>query len=85
MQRARNFLHKQDNYSQVVSLTYNKSGKFATSIGGCCSIIVSLALLYWIAINFTYVIIDNGIFSTSTKESLTQLATGEYPRYNITG
>ena len=72
MSRTRQFLKSYDRYAQVVSLTYKKSGRFETSAGGIATIISFFVLTYWVAVNWFFSIHDNGSFTTSTTQTVTQ-------------
>ena len=71
MSKTRSFLKSFDRYAQVVSLTYKKSGKYETAIGGCTTIIFFFILSYWVAVNLFYSIYDNGSFETSQTITVT--------------
>ena len=81
--RTQSFLKRYDRYSKNVTLTYKKSGSFATSCGGCASICSFILLFYWFAVNFAYAFIDYGSYSTSTSIALTQRTDGTYPLYEM--
>ena len=81
--RTQSFLKRYDRYAKNVTLTYKKSGSFATSCGGITSICSCILLFYWFAVNFAYAFIDYGSYSTSTSTVLTLQADGTYPLYEM--
>ena len=85
MSKARRFFQSFDRYAQVVSLTYKKSGKFETAMGGCVTIISFFVLIYWVIINLLYSIADDGSFQTSFVTQVTQESDGEFPIFETTG
>ena len=44
------FLRKRDKYAQPINLTYNRIKEYPTACGGCLSILSTLAIIAWLAI-----------------------------------
>ena len=83
--RSQQFLKKYDRYAKSVTLTYKKSGVFETSVGGCCSIFSFILLAYWLIVNVFYALANNGSFTKSSEQTLTQESDGSWPLYQLSG
>ena len=79
---SQSFFKTFDRYSKGVSLSYNHSTSFTTSMGGACSIISWILLTWW----FTTEIYSNYInpaYDITEKQELTQMPEGKYQVWEI--
>lgn len=58
--RIQTFFHGYDRYANPVTLTYNQKKKFTTTIGGICTMISFVAIVYYV----TVIILMHTVFLT---------------------
>ena len=81
--RVQSFLKYFDRYARPVTLQYKRSGKYETSIGGFCSILTTILLIYYLSVNMVDVFQPPGKFTTTASRALLENTAGEYPEMRI--
>lgn len=68
------FLTNIDKYGQTVGLIYDKKRTYQTDVGGCCTIISFILLLYWGSQLVMATLLPPGSFKTSEATTLISFA-----------
>ena len=68
------FLTKIDKYGQTVGLIYDRKRTYQTDVGGCCTIISFILLLYWGMQLVLGTLVPPGSFKTAEATTLISFA-----------